>query len=129
MGSKATKAVAVDDCGRVQGRSIEPGAPGIAQQARRMLEALSYRVETNGEASIVATGHGRELVAVATKKWTEISCHAPNAFDVMNRPGMLIDGGGRDTKGNRVRSDGSVVDFVMNDKCATKTGRFFVLLG
>ncbi|HPB99847.1 MAG TPA: BadF/BadG/BcrA/BcrD ATPase family protein, partial [Polyangiaceae bacterium] len=76
VGSTTTKAVAVDDSGRVLARSIEPGDPRIAQQAQRMLEALLERVGGGGEASIVATGYGRKLVAMAGKKRTEISCHA-----------------------------------------------------
>ncbi|HNS95974.1 MAG TPA: acyl-CoA dehydratase activase [Polyangiaceae bacterium] len=128
VGSTTTKAVAVDDSGRVLARSIEPGDPRIAQQAQRMLEALLERVGGGGEASIVATGYGRKLVAMAGKKRTEISCHALGAFHVMNRPGVLIDVGGQDTKVIRLNSDGSVADFVMNDKCAAGTGRFLEVI-
>jgi predicted CoA-substrate-specific enzyme activase len=36
----------------------------------------------------------------------------------------VIDMGGQDTKAIRVASNGEIVDFCMNDKCAAGTGRF-----
>ena len=36
----------------------------------------------------------------------------------------VLDMGGQDTKAIRVRPDGEVIDFCMNDKCAAGTGRF-----
>jgi predicted CoA-substrate-specific enzyme activase len=36
----------------------------------------------------------------------------------------VLDMGGQDTKAIRVRPDGEVADFCMNDKCAAGTGRF-----
>ncbi|MCQ2603326.1 MAG: class I SAM-dependent methyltransferase, partial [Clostridia bacterium] len=37
----------------------------------------------------------------------------------------IIDIGGQDVKGIAVDTDGTVLDFAMNDKCAAGTGRFF----
>ena len=37
----------------------------------------------------------------------------------------IIDIGGQDVKGIAVDTDGTVLNFAMNDKCAAGTGRFF----
>jgi predicted CoA-substrate-specific enzyme activase len=38
--------------------------------------------------------------------------------------GTVIDMGGQDSKAIRVKPDGEIVEFCMNDKCAAGTGRF-----
>lgn len=38
--------------------------------------------------------------------------------------GTVIDMGGQDTKAIRIKGDGEIIDFCMNDKCAAGTGRF-----
>jgi activator of 2-hydroxyglutaryl-CoA dehydratase len=40
----------------------------------------------------------------------------------------VIDSGGQDSKVIRVDETGDVADFVMNDKCAAGTGRFFEVI-
>ena len=40
----------------------------------------------------------------------------------------VIDIGGQDSKVIRINDTGNVVDFVMNDKCAAGTGRFFEIM-
>lgn len=37
----------------------------------------------------------------------------------------IIDIGGQDVKGIAIDTDGTVLNFAMNDKCAAGTGRFF----
>ena len=37
----------------------------------------------------------------------------------------IIDIGGQDVKGIAIDTDGTVLNFSMNDKCAAGTGRFF----
>lgn len=128
VGSTTTKAVAVDAKGNVVHRLLEPGDPRVAQQAGRMLEALRECVGAAANVPIVATGYGRKLVPSATRKVTEISCHARGAFHLTGKEGVLIDVGGQDTKVIRLGSGGSVADFAMNDKCAAGTGRFLEVI-
>jgi predicted CoA-substrate-specific enzyme activase len=75
----------------------------------------------------VATGYGRER-ADADYKVTEITCHGRGAHQVFPQAQTVIDIGGQDSKAIRLDSDGRVVNFAMNDKCAAGTGRFLEVM-
>jgi predicted CoA-substrate-specific enzyme activase len=73
---------------------------------------------------VVGTGYGRYKVTFGDIQITEISCHARGAAHLAPGTRTVLDMGGQDTKAIRVRGEGEVVDFCMNDKCAAGTGRF-----
>ena len=77
----------------------------------------------------VSTGYGRinmELGNIPTKSVTEISCHGMGAHFLNENTKTIIDIGGQDSKAIKIDPEnGKVVDFIMNDKCAAGTGRFF----
>lgn len=79
-------------------------------------EQLSY---------LIGTGYGRNKVPFADENISEISCHAMGVH--VTDPGVkaIIDIGGQDVKGIAIDSDGTVLNFAMNDKCAAGTGRFY----
>lgn len=74
--------------------------------------------------AIVATGYGRESITFADKVITEITCHAKGASFLVSGADMVIDIGGQDSKVIKIDTQGRVIDFIMNDKCAAGTGRF-----
>jgi predicted CoA-substrate-specific enzyme activase len=76
----------------------------------------------------VATGYGRISAPYADAKVTEITCHARGAYFLNPNVRTVLDMGGQDCKVIRVGEEGSVGDFVMNDKCAAGTGRFLEAL-
>lgn len=86
---------------------------------------------------ITSTGYGRIALTfndIPFDVVTEISCHAMGAHALYPEARTIIDIGGQDSKAIKVdRSNGMVVEFVMNDKCAAGTGQFLekaaVLLG
>lgn len=78
---------------------------------------------------VATTGYGRRTVKDATLTPTEITCHARGATYLVPGCRFVIDIGGQDAKGIRLSEDGSVEDFVMNDKCAAGTGRFLSTMG
>jgi predicted CoA-substrate-specific enzyme activase len=73
---------------------------------------------------IVATGYGRVSAPFASKTITEITCHGRGARHVSPDIKTVIDIGGQDAKIISIDDTGRVVDFMMNDKCASGTGRF-----
>jgi predicted CoA-substrate-specific enzyme activase len=77
---------------------------------------------------IIATGYGRNSVAIAHKAVTEITCHAMGAHYLDPTIRSVIDIGGQDSKAIAVTDIGSVKDFAMNDKCAAGTGRFLEVM-
>lgn len=76
------------------------------------------------EIPICATGYGRKLYKSAQKVLSEISCHAVGCNYFFPRARSIIDIGGQDSKVIALDSNGRVLDFIMNDKCAAGTGRF-----
>ena len=79
-------------------------------------EELSY---------LIGTGYGRNKVPFADENISEISCHAMGVHVTDPSVKAIIDIGGQDVKGIAIDTDGTVLNFAMNDKCAAGTGRFF----
>lgn len=126
-GSTTWKAVAIDDAGTIVAQLIEPTHPRIEEQTARALAELRDASGASDELPVGATGYGRKRVE-ATRRLTEITCHARGAFAHMQKPGVLVDIGGQDTKVITISDDGAVLGFEMNDKCAAGTGRFLEVI-
>ena len=72
----------------------------------------------------VATGYARNIVSAADTTITEITCHARGVRQLVPDALTVVDIGGQDSKLLRLRPDGGVRDFSMNDRCAAGTGCF-----
>jgi len=77
---------------------------------------------------VVSTGYGRHMVKFTDKAVSEIICHAKGVNFLIPSARSIIDIGGQDSKVIGMREDGTVRDFVMNDKCAAGTGRFLEVM-
>ncbi len=127
VGSVAAKAVILDsDSHAMLGTAVIPTGWNPAEAGEAVLSAacacagyVSQAVET-----VVATGYGRISLPFARKSVTEITCHARGAVHLFPGTGIVLDIGGQDSKVISIDADGTVQDFVMNDKCAAGTGRF-----
>jgi (R)-2-hydroxyacyl-CoA dehydratese activating ATPase len=86
----------------------------VLVKAGLSIDGLSY---------VVSTGYGRMTVPFADRQITELSCHARGVFQSFPKVRLAIDIGGQDSKGLKI-SNGKLLDFSMNDKCAAGTGRF-----
>jgi predicted CoA-substrate-specific enzyme activase len=128
IGSTATKAVVFN--GEILGQALlptgwDPKEAGLLafQGALDMAGITEDRVE-----HIVGTGYGRISLPVFTRRVTEITCHARGAHHLHPGTRTVIDIGGQDCKVISLNTDGSVADFIMNDKCAAGTGRFLQVM-
>lgn len=123
IGSTMTKVVIMDDS--VLASVIGPTGPEHRKLANRVMEEALKKAKLPFEeiTYVVATGYGRINVPFADKQITEISCHAKGVSYLFPEAKTVIDIGGQDSKGIKLK-DGRAVDFVMNDKCAAGTGRF-----
>jgi predicted CoA-substrate-specific enzyme activase len=75
--------------------------------------------------NVVSTGYGRLKISFALENVSEISCHAKGAHWMAPDTRTVVDIGGQDCKVISVSEKGTVLNFVMNDRCAAGTGRFF----
>lgn len=72
----------------------------------------------------VGTGYGRVSLDMFDLTVTELSCHARGVKWLDATIEGIIDIGGQDSKAIRLNPDGTILDFVLNDRCAAGTGRF-----
>ncbi len=124
VGSTTIKIVGIDAEGIMLWHLLEPTNPRIEMQVERFLKCAQETTSSSGNIPLVATGYGRTLVHQATRRVTEITCHAKGIYRELEHGGTLVDIGGQDSKAIRIDPTGNVLDFVMNDKCAAGTGRF-----
>ena len=129
VGSTYTKAVILDENGKIAASVIQRSKMNAAQSSQAAMDACVSQVPalrtTDDLAYIVGTGYGRNRVPFAAENVSEISCHAMGVHITDPTVKAIIDIGGQDVKGIAVAPDGTVKNFAMNDKCAAGTGRFF----
>lgn len=127
VGAATGKAVVMKD-GRIASYIIIPCTTKPEVTARI---AMDEALEKAGLSSledlryIVGTGYGRLKVPFANENVSEITCHARGAYWLCSTVRTVVDIGGQDCKVISVDDEGKVIEFVMNDRCAAGTGRFF----
>ncbi len=129
-GSTSTKAVIIDETGRIISTAILPTGAKVADSARAVLSAALEKagITKSDLVSTVTTGYGRKAAGEGGSSVTEISCHAKGAFALNPGVRTVIDIGGQDSKVIGMDGSGNVTSFAMNDKCAAGTGRFLEMI-
>ena len=129
-GSTSTDVVILDKDRNIIASVIMPTGAGAANGAERALEeALKQAgLEREDLDAVVTTGYGRTAISDGDKSITEITCHARGAHFLDPSVRTVVDIGGQDSKVIRLNEDGTVKNFVMNDKCAAGTGRFLEMM-
>lgn len=130
IGSLSTEAVLLDGDGGVAGFAIVATGASARKACDEALSRALAAAEADASciAFLVSTGYGRERVASADRRVTEITCHARGVRRLFPEARTVIDIGGQDSKVIRLSRDGKVADFAMNDKCAAGTGRFLEVM-
>ena len=129
-GSTSTDVVILDKDRNMIASVIMPTGAGAANGAERALEEALRQANLMREDidAVVTTGYGRTAISDGDKSITEITCHARGAHFLDPSVKTVVDIGGQDSKVIRLNEDGSVKNFVMNDKCAAGTGRFLEMM-
>ncbi len=128
-GSTYTKCVILDETAKIVASVILKSRINPVLSAQDALAAALEQIPELKNAEdltyLVGTGYGRNKVPFADENISEISCHAMGVHVAAPDVRAIIDIGGQDVKGIAVDTDGTVLNFAMNDKCAAGTGRFF----
>lgn len=128
-GSTYTKCVIMDETGKIAAKVTRRSRINPVLSAQDALNEAVEQVKELKEAKdltyLIGTGYGRNKVPFADENISEISCHAMGVHVAAPGVKAIIDIGGQDVKGIAVDTDGTVLNFAMNDKCAAGTGRFF----
>jgi len=129
IGSTMTKVMIVDEDGDLCAKIVRHTGAEHRRLANRIMEEALEQANLPFEeiSYVVATGYGRVNVPFADRQITELSCHAKGVSSLFPNARIAIDIGGQDAKGMKI-IDGTLVDFVMNDKCAAGTGRFLEVI-
>jgi predicted CoA-substrate-specific enzyme activase len=125
-GSSLCKGV-VREAGKIRAMAVRATGWDIPATGRQILaELFDGCPGAIGDASVVATGYGREKIP-AERTVTEITCHARGAEHLFPGVRCVIDIGGQDSKVIETEG-GKVLSFHMNDKCAAGSGRFLEMI-
>jgi predicted CoA-substrate-specific enzyme activase len=126
VGSTYTKAVVLDELGRVAGRGILKSGFKLAQAARTAYDsALAAARISEGEVRyVIATGYGRYQVSFADVHITDLTAAARGAHLLFPATRTILDVGGQTMKATRIDGQCKVRSFRLNDKCAAGTGAF-----
>ncbi|MCI8484309.1 MAG: activase [Lachnospiraceae bacterium] len=128
-GSTYTKCVIIDETGKMAAdvtlRSRINSVLSAQDALNKAIEQVEELNRPEDLTYLVGTGYGRNKVPFADENISEISCHAMGVHVADPSVRSVIDIGGQDVKGIAVDTDGTVLNFAMNDKCAAGTGRFF----
>ncbi len=129
-GSASTNAVVLDIAGNIVAKGSLSTGDKCQQSAKLLVEVLLKQkgIDKDLVRYTVATGYGRNVLRDIDRDITEITCHAKGASYFFPDAATVIDAGGQDCKAIQLGADGSVADFVMNDKCAAGTGRFLEMM-
>lgn len=129
IGSSSSKAALVDAEGNLLGAkvvNIGTGTNGVDLVLKELLEEL--HMDEDEILYTVVTGYGRMTYQKANAQITEITCHAKGVSALFPEARSIVDIGGQDAKAIRLNDRGKVDNFVMNEKCAAGTGRFFEVM-
>lgn len=128
-GSTYTKCVIIDENGKIAAAITKRSRINPVLSAKDALDEAVSQVDGLNSAEeltyLIGTGYGRNKVPFADENISEISCHAMGVHVTAPSVKAIIDIGGQDVKGIAIDTDGTVLNFAMNDKCAAGTGRFF----
>lgn len=129
-GSTTTNVVILDSKQNIVSFSVLPTGVDVAESAEKALDDALQKagLSKNQISRTVTTGYGRANITFRKKDVTEITCHAVGAHFLNPAVRTVIDIGGQDSKIIRLDENGTVLRFVMNDKCAAGTGRFLEMM-
>ena len=130
-GSRAVKILIIDaDTSHVVGSVTADQGVDQDTLAGALFDRLlaDHSLDRRDVQQSVATGYGRDIVSVADRTITEITCHARGVW--RRAPGVrtIVEIGGQDSKLLKLADGGRVQDFQMNDRCAAGTGRFLEMV-
>ena len=126
IGASMAKLVIVDEHRRMAAKALRSSGVNYAATADHCLrDALAAAgLDREQIAAAFSTGYGRDNVAWAVDKRTEIACHGKGAFHHVRGKMTVIDIGAQDSKVIHLDDQGHRTSFKMNRKCAAGTGAF-----
>ncbi len=129
VGSLTAKAVIMED-DSIRSQAVIPVRTRPGDSAEAVLQQALEQAGLGREdlAFCMGTGYGKDQIPFADGVSSEIACHARGAWWHAPATRTVIDIGGQDAKAIRLDTDGRVIRYAYNDKCASGTGRFLEIM-
>ena len=129
IGSTAIKVALIDENQELVGHKISASGSMFYKYAKQSLKDIlnELNIDEKDLVYTVATGYGRKLFKEADENISEITANAMGAVAAAKDEceiKTIINIGGQDSKAISLDSEGNVVNFAMNDRCAAGTGKF-----
>jgi len=129
IGSTAIKVALVDENKQLVGYKISASGSMFYKYAKQSLKEMlnELSIDEKDVVYTVSTGYGRKLFKEADENISEITANAIGAVAAAQGEceiKTIINIGGQDSKAISLDSEGNVVNFAMNDRCAAGTGKF-----
>ena len=126
IGSRATKAVILDNDGKIAGRGLRlTGSKPLESTSQAFAEALlSAKIGRDEVAKVASTGYGRRLIQDHDFTFTVVSCHAAGARLTFPNTRNVLNVGALRSCAIRLDEIGNVHRFRLNDRCGAGVGRF-----
>ncbi len=125
LGAKNTKVVILKDNDIVATSSVLSGFDQTASAEEALNNALDKAGMTRNDIQhITATGAGMDAITFASDTVTEISANARGISNLLPSVRTVIDIGAEEGRAIRLKEDGKVLDFGINEKCAAGAGAF-----
>ena len=125
VGSLATKAVLLDQ-DRIMSYDVLGTGVNAKEATEKAMDSVLKKAGIAFEdiASIVCTGAGKKKVPYESRQATEVVCDASGARHLFPDANGVIDIGAESCRAIKFDSQGNIIDFALNDKCASGTGIF-----
>ena len=128
LGSGYCKCVILKD-NDIVAKAMYPIEGDPQRISKKMMNEMfsSLKVKANG-VKIVCTGRNRKKLTLKNQEMPEITCIANGAYKLIPSVRTIVDVGALTNKVIKINSEGRVMDYVINDKCASGSGMFLELV-
>jgi len=125
IGASAVKVIIINKERQIVSQSIRKSGVDLIVSAQNALEEAKNAIKLAPHITqVVSTGFGRNNLTLTQRTITEISAHSKGVYYYFPKALTIIDIGAQDNKIIHIGSNGHLVNFKMNRKCAAGTGAF-----
>jgi predicted CoA-substrate-specific enzyme activase len=125
IGALTAKAAVMKDRSILSWEILTTGDEGtLAAQKVFQIALEKAGISSHQVDRIASTGYGKDTVSFAQRKFPDTACQAKGGLWFLPSGRVFIDMGAETSRAIRLDGKGKVIDFAVNDKCASGTGIF-----
>jgi len=128
IGSSYCKCVILNES-EIEAKAINAIEGDPQRISTKMLKSIlsSLKIKEK-EVKFIVTGRNRKKFPFKNEEKTEVLCIAKGSFDLLPSVRTMVDMGALTNKAIKINDNGKVMEYVINDKCASGSGMFLELV-